>query len=110
MTLPCSRHPARSHTARDRRSVAGRLEDVKRVLRASPAAGRSCAESLCRKQIGPPGESNVPAVLLGVEVIGVGVVDDDGVGGLLGFELELLGEAYADAVGAEQVDDLRPVL
>jgi hypothetical protein len=37
---------------------------------------------------------------LGVEVVGFGVVDDQGVGGLFGGQLELLRERHADTVRA----------
>ena len=37
-------------------------------------------------------------------------MDDDGVGGLLRVELELLGQLHADPLRLQQRDDLRPVL
>ena len=38
------------------------------------------------------------------------MVQDQGVGGLLGVELELLGELHADPLRLEQLDQLGPVL
>src|SRR5262245_29929957 len=51
----------------------------------------------------------MPLGLLGVEVTRIRVVDDDRVGGLLGYELELLAQVNSDAFGVQQVDDLRAV-
>ncbi len=45
------------------------------------------------------------------KILGLGMVDDDGVGALLGLQVELLGEAHADVLlGLEQAEDLRLVL
>src|SRR5581483_7192018 len=46
----------------------------------------------------------------GVEVLRLGVVHHDGVGGLLRVQLVLLGEGHADALRLQQLDELRPVL
>lgn len=39
------------------------------------------------------------------EVLGFGVVDDDGAGGLLGVDLEVFGESAADAFGLEEAEE-----
>src|SRR3954454_18094310 len=46
----------------------------------------------------------------GVKVIRLGMSRDDRVGGLLGDQLELLGQGHADAFGLEDLDDLGAVL
>src|SRR4051812_45639794 len=48
--------------------------------------------------------------LLGVEVAGFRVVDDDRVGGLLRRQLELLRQLHPDPLGVQQPYQLRPVL
>ncbi len=60
--------------------------------------------------IGPgPPRCYSSASLGGVEVLGLGVVDDQRVGGLLGVQLELLGEGDPDPLGFEQPHNGRPV-
>ena len=46
----------------------------------------------------------------GIEVLGLGVVDDERVGRLFRYELELLGKGDPDAFWAQQPHDLGPVL
>lgn len=45
-----------------------------------------------------------------VEVLGFGVMDDDGAGGLLGVDLPIFGEVAADAGGVEQREEFFLVL
>src|ERR1700709_2625344 len=46
----------------------------------------------------------------GIEVLGLGVVDDDRVGRLLGVQLQLLGQLDPDPRGVEQFDERAPVV
>src|SRR5215213_3694499 len=78
--------------------------------RTAGGGGRSAsyAESLLRVSHARPPP---PAVLFLVyrEVLRLLVVDDDGGGGLLGDELELFAQLDADALGREQLEELRLV-
>src|SRR5271166_1217413 len=47
---------------------------------------------------------------LHVEVLGLGMVQDEGVGRLLGMQLQLVGQRHADPFGLEQLHHLHPVL
>jgi len=49
-------------------------------------------------------------LLLRIEVLRLGMVDDERVGRLLGVQLQLLGQRHADLRRVEQVDDLATVL
>src|SRR5271157_2543517 len=82
-----------------------------RGQRAGPDEGcRRVAGGVQRDR--PPGRSWLVSGLrrLGDEVFGLGMVADDGVGGLLGVQLETLGHGHPDAVGAEELDHLGVVL
>ncbi len=46
---------------------------------------------------------------LDIEVFGLGVVGDDGVGGLFGDEHEVFGEADADGLGVEEFEEVLAV-
>src|SRR3954465_8001568 len=67
----------------------------------TPARSRGAARP-CRTGRPPPSS--------GVEVLRLGGMHDDRVGGLLGHQLEALGQRDTDAVRLEQLDDLGAIL
>ncbi len=73
-----------------------------------PGCGRGRCSGLRSGQVSPPGETAESRS--GHEVLGLRVVADDGVGGLLGMQLEPLAHRHADALPAEELDHLGVVL
>ena len=108
-TASCSRNGPTSDPGRSERRTHRRLHGFIHFYnhhRAHGALGWSTpAATLTTSQGQPPRRSQ-----LDDEVLGLGVGADDRRGGLLGFELELLGELHADAVELEQLGDLGLVL
>src|ERR1700733_6351413 len=58
----------------------------------------------------PSMSNSTPSSDSGTEVLRLGMMDDQRIGGLLGGQLELLRQGHADSLGGQQPHHLGPVL
>src|SRR5690606_12840720 len=77
----------------------------------APVAERTSSRSPSTTAPARPSMSSCrTAASLGREVVGLRMMDDEGVGGLLRHQLGPLRQLHPDPLGAQQLHHLRPVL